>query len=114
MSFIYPRTVSVRRPALNAAVGAQPYAALRKADETVIVASTPASIQEKTAGGRSVVGLPGDSVTSPIYRIFMPKVAKGTIKDRDIIVDEEGNRYQVTAAYWNSLGWNCRTQLLET
>lgn len=117
LAFIYPRTISIRRPSAPAtgAVGAQPYQALVPADESVIASGLPASIQEKGRAGRGDVGLPADTTQATIWQIFIPgaSAALGGIQNRDIVVDDLGNRYQVIAAYWNSLGFKLKVTLLE-
>ena len=42
----------------------------------------------------------------PTWLIFTPQsaLAKGTVRDRDVIVDDEFYRYEVAQAYWNRLG----------
>lgn len=117
MSFIYPRTVKITRP------GAQPTAVGFQAQspsgdpaaETVVAASLPCSIQARQAGGKPQVGLPDDGANNS-WRILFPKSAtphQGLIQNRDIATDDLGNRYQVQADYWNSLGCNLIVQRLE-
>jgi len=78
------------------------------AGEVVLFTGVPASIQAKRFGQKNVNagGLPQDIVWLPAWDIFIPasSLAKDTVRDRDIIVDDENYRYEVGQAYWNRLG----------
>jgi hypothetical protein len=117
MSFLFPRVISVTRPASPAGVGAVGYMGVTKGTETPIIANIPASIQAKTTMARQPAGsLPAASPGPIVWRILIPlsaNVARDVIKDRDLITDDLGDRYQVEAAYWGSLGWNLATIRLE-
>lgn len=114
MSFLYPRTIKVTRPQSTVAgIGAQPYGGSSPQHENVIASDVQASIQAKrtSVAGQGIAGLPGD-VPRTIWEIYFNQ-PKGTLKDRDIIIDDEGFRYQVIAAYWNSLGYKVSSVRLE-
>lgn len=115
MSFIYPRTISIRRPNPTTGIGALPYQGLDPQDETILFTNVPASIQHG-GGTANKAGLPADTMSAPTWQIYIPLCAipKGAIQDRDVIVDDEGQRYQVQASYWNSLGYNCTCERLQT
>lgn len=116
MSFLYPRTISIRRANAHAAIGAVGYGGVTEADETVVVSGLPASIQAKSGSARTRSGdLPAAAPGPVQWNIFLPKsaAANGTILDRDIVVDDLGERYMVDAAYWNSLGYQLKTIRLE-
>jgi hypothetical protein len=115
MSFLYPRTVAFNRPAAQSGVGAQPYGGQVVASETVVVTAVRASIQERREGTNNPVGLPGDAMR-PTFYVFIPKaaLALGVVLDRDIMIDDLGQRYQVVAPYWDSLGYRLTVLLLET
>ncbi len=55
-------------------------------------------------------------MSAPTWQIFIPawSLGLGAIEDRDIIADDLGERYQVQASYWNSLGYNCTCERLQT
>jgi hypothetical protein len=112
MSFVYPRTISISRPTQPNGVGAVGYGAELPATETPVASNVPASIQQKKEGRMPGAGLPGDA-RATIWRIFFNSLQNGTVADRDIITDDLGIRYQVQAAYWNSLGYNCLCERLE-
>lgn len=112
MSFVYPRIITITRPGAQTGAGAVGYGGQLPASETVIASNIPASIQHKRDLGKTA-GLPGDAVRQSGWQIMFTGVDAGAIKNRDIVIDEFGNRYQILAAYWNSLGWNCTAEMLE-
>lgn len=114
MSFLYPRTISIRRPAAQSGEGALAYGGQTQSGETSVETGVPASIQERREGQKSQVGLPGDG-TKPTWYVFIPRsaLALGVVKDRDVVVDDQGERYQVIANYWDSLGYRLTAERLE-
>jgi hypothetical protein len=112
MSFMYPRTISVKRPATNSGTGAIGYGGELPSTETSILSGMAASIQHRSGQGRTVTGLPADAPKGADWYIFVPKAAEGSITENDIITDDLFKRYQVIAAYWNSLGYRVAAQLL--
>ncbi|OCJ12474.1 hypothetical protein A6U86_05480 [Rhizobium sp. AC27/96] len=116
MSFMYPRTIAVTRPTGQTGVGNVGYSGVLKSTETPVVSGIPANIQAKTTMARTYAGsLPAAPPGPIVWRVFIPlrAVANGVILDRDIITDDLGERYQVEAAYWNSMGWNIACIRLE-
>jgi hypothetical protein len=105
MSFMYPRRVRFHRPGAQTGIGAVAYGGQTVAKEDDITCTIPASIQARREGTNNPVGLPGDSKT-PTWYVFIPKRAAklGDVQDRDIMIDDLGNRYQVIQPYWDSLG----------
>ncbi len=114
MSFVYPRTISVKRIAAVSAAGNQGYRNPQQSLETSILTGLPASIQFDTHGSRPLPAVPDDTQGRTMWRIFIPKrsAALGQIQKNDIVVDDQGTRYQVEAPYWNSLGYALRAELL--
>lgn len=107
MSFLYPRTISVKRPKQVGTVGiVDDYVTQVPTDETVIAAAVPASIQAKAAGYRNPAGLPSDSRALTTWRVLTPRgaLADGLVLNRDVIADDLGRRFQVVAAYTAPLG----------
>jgi hypothetical protein len=114
MSFIYPRTIAVTRPAAQAGVGPIGYGGETIATETAVVSGIAASIQISSGRGIPPTGLPGDAKrTFWNVLIQLGAVANGVIETRDIVTDDLGVRYQVAAPYWNSLGYQLLVERLE-
>lgn len=107
MSFLYPRTISVRRPAQTGGVGiVAGYVAQTAAAETVVASAVAASIQAKAAGSHNPADLPADSKGVASWKIFTPRgaLADGVVLNRDVIADDLGRRFQIVAAYTHPLG----------
>ena len=115
---MYPRTIAVTRPSAPVGVGyTGGYSGALKSTETPVVSGIAASVQAKTTMARPVAGALPSAAPGPIvWRVFIARgiVADGVIKDRDIITDDLGRRFQVEAAYSNSMGWNIACTALET
>ncbi len=115
MSFLYPRLIAITRPAAQTGVGFQAdYAGDQKATETPVADTIRASIQLRREGQSNPVKLPGDG-SRPNWDIFIPKraLACGTVLQRDIVTDDQNERYQVLANAWDSLGYRLRCEKLE-
>lgn len=112
MSFIYPRSVVVTRPTQPTGIGAVGYSAVQVSTEIPVASNIPANIQMFKDKPNST--LPADAGKT-MWKIMIPlsAVALGVIQTRDIITDDLGQRYQVHAPYWNSLGHNCLCERLE-
>lgn len=116
MSFIYPRTIAITRPAIDTDVGYSPtYSGTEPSTETPVAQDLPASIQMKKERGKPDPGLPADAAAKTFWTVMIPlgAAALGLIQTNDIITDDLGNRYQVNGPYWNSLGYALLTELLE-
>jgi len=139
---IYDRTITVYRSQPNNAVGVQGYSGLTPAeyapvfvdsdilddsdipiqddndtslqDDTDTPLALDASIQEKGAG-TNPVKLPSDGakVMWKIHFRAPDQTTPGLVKDRDLIIDDEGIRYQVVAARHTLLNWQCLCERLE-
>ena len=115
---MYPRTIAVTRPSAPVGVGyTGAYSGELKSSETAVVSGIAANIQAKTTMARVYSNALPSAAPGPIvWRVFIARgvVADSVIKDRDIITDDLGRRFQVEAAYVNSMGWNIACILLET
>ena len=115
MSFLYPRTVTVKRimpPASGASgVGAQDYSS-QVSEGLQSVGQYPASIQLAKEVGNQPAKLPTDAGRVTYWKVFV-RAPLGAILGRDVLVDDLGLTYQVTAAYWNSLGYQCMAERTE-
>jgi hypothetical protein len=126
MSFVYPRTISVYRYPRFAAgtggLGLQAYQEPQTVNGVSIWTTTPiytglvCSIQEYRSGQRPVEDLPGSTLVTPTWKIYIPaqRLPKGSIFVRDFVIDDLGIKYHVIDPYWNSLGYRAYCVLLET
>lgn len=115
MSFLFEHVVSIRRPAHQASgAGKQGYGGIDAAETDLIAEGVPASVQAKGTGRANPAGLPADA--SPFrWQIVIEAghVDAGVIQDRDIVIDNLGRRFQVSADYSHSLGWTLQAEKLE-
>jgi hypothetical protein len=83
--------------------------------EEILFTGIIASIQAAATGRKRDSTLPQDAVSNPSWTIYIPVsvLPKGSVRDRDIIVDDEQYRYEVGQAYWNVLGHKLITIRLE-
>jgi hypothetical protein len=114
MSFLYPRTVTITRPQAQTGEGKIGYGGQTQAGEQPVATGIRCNIQLRREGQKNTTGLPGDA-NRPTYDVRMPKraLAKGTVKDRDLVTDDLGERYVVQSDYWDSLGYALRVERLE-
>lgn len=115
MSFIYPRLIQISRVKPDTGVGAISYGAQKPDMETVIFRQIPASIQLGGTGKSPAAGVPSDSAGRSNWKILLAPglIDNGLIKNRDKVTDDLGDRYAVTAAYWNSMGYKLLCEKLE-
>lgn len=113
MSFLYPRKIVIRRLRLDSDYGAREYSGNDPSNEETIASNLSASIQNKPTRGLPDAGVPADAYTRSSWNILVRSQDRTLIKSRDVIVDDVGDRYLVTAPWWDSLGWNCSATLLE-
>lgn len=111
---LFDRTISLFRLRTLAgdtdAIGAVGYSgaetsALSPTGEIPTLTNIPASIQLAAAGKTTKnVDLPGDATTKAVWNIVIPASAAPlySIRDRDLIYDDEGYRYEVGANYWDN------------
>lgn len=112
-SFLYPRTITITRPSADTSYGAQPYSGLQASNESVVAEGLAAHIQIDNRMPPPLAKLPGDALSTPVFRIIF-KAASGLTRTGDVITDDLGSRYQVISADWGPLVTTCRAQLLQT
>jgi hypothetical protein len=118
---IYNRTITITRPNVQAAVGSEGYGGvnaatgLNPASETTVATGLPASIQLASSMAKPLADLPSDIYNRTGWKIFIPasSAALGLINDRDIVTDDQSQRYQVTANNWDILGYTLMCERLE-
>lgn len=113
---MYDRTISIARPNASSGVAAQGYSGTQPVGESVIMSGLPAEIQLTRRVGKPDPALAADTQSLPGFNILIPAAyaTLGQITERDIVIDDLGKRYSVIGAYWNVLGYNLSTALLET
>lgn len=111
---LYNRTISISRLAKVQTSGDAGYLGPVETNETVIFSSIPASIEYSSRGKRPVAEVPADTEDRTIWYIFTPAnaLALGAVLVRDIITDDLGDRYQVDAPYWSTLGYELAVERL--
>ena len=124
---IYARLIEIHRaktPAASSSVTglvdysgmtSQPSTSDPNQGEVVLFTGIPASIQATQQGRKKDSSLPSDAVWAPTWVIYIPKDALdlGSVRDRDIVVDDESYRYEVGQAYWNINGYKLTCIRLE-
>jgi hypothetical protein len=115
LSFLYPRLVEISRPNPTTGVGALGYQGVLPTNETILFTNIPASIQAKGSTAQRA-GIPADAKSTPVWVCIIPLqfCPLGSLQERDIITDDLGNRYQISSAYWNSLGYQPECEKLQT
>ena len=107
------RTVSVKRPPQPTMPGLNPYGGDTEAGETDVMTAWPCSILMTRRGTEGEAKLPGDT-RDPWMIVLIPYLQCYPILSRDIIVDEAGSRYVVSAAELTNQGWRIEAQQVMT
>lgn len=84
--------------------------------EVVLLTGLPCSIQKKASGKTKGAFLPGDIVSKTEWVIEIPiwaPIARYQIRDRDLLIDDEGYRYDVVSNRWSVFGYQLSTVRLE-
>lgn len=112
MSLIFPRTIKIVRPYDQKGVGTLGYGGMSQNTERLIIENVPAAIQQKSISRQLSQKLPGDIRAKTLWRILF-KLPHALIEDRDIVVAENGERFQITSSYWTPIMYNCLSERLE-
>jgi hypothetical protein len=83
--------------------------------EVAIKSGIPASMIGTTGRATGLGELPSDAPGPSRWRVYVPQSAfpKGAIKDRDILTDDQGERLQVSADYFSTIGYRLECVRLE-
>jgi hypothetical protein len=100
------RVITVLRPAGNTGVGAQPYGGDVVGSEVPLMTGWPASVLNGTKGERGDVALPGD-IRMPWAAILLPSWPGVVLKPADVVTDDLGRRYKLSACELTDMGWRC-------
>lgn len=88
--------VDLLRPAAPLLAGLNQYGAVTRGSESVLLAKFPASLLVGGIGDRTRTGLPDDT-RLPGFVAMLPVVAGVTPQVADLLLDEHGQKYVVTA-----------------
>jgi hypothetical protein len=122
---IYDRLVTVMRSKTEAGPGggvigpggySGPEQGTGPEGEVVLFVGLPASIQQKAPGKTRGAYLPADIAEKPGWVIEIPiwaPITRYSIRDRDILVDDEGYRYGVGQNRWTVFGYRLACIRLE-
>jgi hypothetical protein len=108
------RTVTVFRPQQQAGVGAVGYGGNTAQNQTAIATGFPASVLINAKADNSSVKLPGDTRQAWWNLLLPPIPGNIIIQDADVVTDEIGNRYVVSAAELTDMGWRITMAESET
>lgn len=116
MAILCPRVISVRRPAANTGLGAQPYGGDIEVDEVPIITQWPAAVMQGTKGEKGDTTLPGD-VRLPWFDVRVAALNGGVgdaeVQTSDIIYDDLGRRFKISSPEITNLGWRFSALLAE-
>lgn len=106
-NFMFPRTLSLRRPNNNVtpSAGQVGYGGAEPIQETVIATGLSAAIDFDRFGRQDPGNLPTDSKL-PFYFVNIapdPQLSDGTIKQNDVLQSDLGDRYQVVGVTFTVL-----------
>lgn len=114
-SFLYPRRVKFFRPCAESTVGAAPYQGLTRGKEAALFEGCEfrAGVQWRADGSAPSAKLPGDAPRGGFWEVLVLGLKPGDVRDRDIVVDDVGVRYQVYADYITPINAQLKCQRLE-
>lgn len=108
------RTVTIYRPQQQVGVGALGYGGNTAQNQVAIVTGFPASVLINAKADKGPVNLPGDTRQAWWNLLLPPIPGPVIIQDADVVEDEIGNRYVVSAAELTDMGWRITMAESET
>lgn len=122
---LFPRTVDLHRsknPASSSDVGLGDYEGREASTdfsnprgEAVLISGIACQIESRGIGrSTGAMTVPANVSKNPQWRILTGAMPLHTIRDNDILVDDEGYRYQVALNQWTILGYMLDCIRLET
>jgi hypothetical protein len=117
-ALVYNRTIAVHRPVTVAATGGVTlgdYSGVQDSTETVLFTGVKTSIQPRSSVRQHMNALPADARAPYVFSFFFKKrvLFVGDVKNRDILVDDQGERYQVEEVEWTLIGAHIRALKVE-
>jgi hypothetical protein len=110
LGLICTDVLKIERANAGPTTGLQPY--IDTTQTTIIAQNVPGNVQIKKEVGTQPAALPGD-ISRRTYWVVSFYAPNGWVKDGDIVTDGEGYRYQVTAANWQSIYYQCLCERME-
>lgn len=108
INLLYPRTISITRPTPVNSVGFVGYEGDTRAAETQIATGVMANVEIAASGRNSAGGgIPSDSAGPIKWTVTLPASAVAAlplIMERDVIYDDLGRRFQVSAYQPSAIG----------
>lgn len=114
VNFMYPRTITIKRPVMPTQGGLIGYQGVAESSETTIASGVAASIEMASTGRNSNAagGLPADSAGPIKYSMYLSAAAANALPaifERDVIYDDLGRRFQVDAYQPTPIGMKIDT-----
>ena len=108
------RVVTLLRPdADGSGVGSLPPGGQTAGTDNALITAWPASVLIKTRGEAGQALLPGDTKLA-LFETLLPATIGVTLRTSDLMTDDQGRRFTVSAAELTDLGWRLYTQLSVT
>jgi len=98
------RTITIRRPAAPAAIGANPYQGMDRGQQSELLTGWPASMLGTSRGAAPDSGLP-DSMAADRWTVLLPLIPGIVLRHGDILADDLGRTGTVQAAESTAMGW---------
>jgi hypothetical protein len=113
-----PYLMTVTRNASRIASGAQAFREFNGSQDVTLASMIPGSFTlEEKSRTKPLTGLYDDAIQRTTWKgILSPAYAgaeSGSIQADDVVIDQNGTKYQVFAAFWHPTGWQVRLELLE-
>lgn len=112
MSFLRPHTITVWRNENDTSLGRQGYGADLRSEEVKVLGPVAANISEARQARPVPHNIPNAAMFRGIYLIVF-EGADGLVKTKDIVIDQNGNRYQAMSVSWGKLGCSVLGELME-
>ena len=107
------RILSVRNPLGAFTTGPTSYGGRVSSTDTILASGWPASVLTKTHLDTATARLPGD-VRTVFVEVLLPQIPGVTISHGQILTDELGQTYNVSAAELSDSGWRLAAGLETT
>ena len=122
--------ISIKRAIANqfdsigsVSVGAQPYSGVENSTnplnpngEQTLFASVPIALVSRAIGKAKGLDITPSDAPGPVQWWAYPSpaaVPQGSVRDRDVLVDQDSYRYQTAGAYWTANGYRLQTIRVE-